>query len=134
MSWFRDTFGFDENDYKFHEIRAKFEYDKEKNILKSLENQKDFYVGKFITPTLKELHSMSFEEILALNEEKIEKNLASFQECVGKLENSLEKKNGETKIRETILPEEKEKQNNLKEEKTSEKSKKNPTIKLFCLH
>ena len=61
-NWFKQEFGFVESNYTYEQVRNLFEWDSSNFILKSNCNQKEFYVGPFTTPTIKDL-TITYQEL-----------------------------------------------------------------------
>jgi hypothetical protein len=74
MYWFEDCFGFFEHGFSFKEIQEKFKFDKQTFRLTSKETKETFEVGKFITPTLQDLKTIKFEDLLDIPYENIFSN------------------------------------------------------------
>lgn len=61
MAWFREMFGFAEDDFSFDEVRKRFEYDGRTGDMRSKENNASFHAGWFSTPSVAHLQKRLLE-------------------------------------------------------------------------
>ena len=91
--WFEREFGFIESEFSYPGVRNRFIWDPSKFILQSKANKREFYVGKFETPTIFQLYEKYLE--LSKNSAPKERLIKSPKIIFGSVEDLI--KNEENK-------------------------------------